>query len=407
MMTDSRNRRPRPSSALDALLAASAPTVPGYRLEKLIGEGGFGQVWRATADDSGAVVAIKILHLELVRSADALTRFEREIDAVQRLHHRNAVRAIGYGKLEDGRPYLALEYVDGPSLLNVITERRTLPPLEVLAVLAPLCDALAAAHAQGLIHRDVKASNVILAHDAQGPRPVLLDFGLVKLTDQEGPGLTSSRTMLGTPAAMAPEQLRGSAITPRTDIYALGLLAFHMLTGQLAFGNAPGVVQSYMQVHGPRPRPSAKAEVDPAIDAPIAKALAPNPQERFATVHELIAALRAVIVPPPAEAKAGPVPVIAVYVEGDPHALAAVSRIATDAGMLIALTTPTSLVAVASKVDVAALRAQLAKVEHAKICIGPTTAEITGSTVDGEALDVEAWAPYPIADGVWVAPALS
>ena len=405
MMTDSRNRRPRPSSALDALLAASAPTVPGYRIEKLIGEGGFGQVWRATADD-GTVVAIKILHLELVRSADALTRFEREIDAVQRLHHRNAVRALGYGKLEDGRPYLALEYVDGPSLLNVITERRTLPPHEVLAVLAPLCDALAAAHAQGLIHRDVKASNVILAHDAQGPRPVLLDFGLVKLTDQEGPGLTSSRTMLGTPAAMAPEQLRGSAITPRTDIYALGLLAFHMLTGQLAFGNAPGVVQSYMQVHGPRPRPSAKAEVDPAIDEPIAKALAPNPQERFATVHELIAALRAVIAPPPAQAT-GPVPVIAVYVEGDPHALAAVSAIATGAGMLIALTTPTSLVAVAAKVDVAALHAQLAKVQHAKICIGPTTAEITGSTVDGEALDVEAWAPYPTADGVWIAPSLS
>jgi serine/threonine-protein kinase len=405
MMTDSRNRR-RPSGALDALLAASAPTVPGYRIEKLIGEGGFGQVWRATAEDSGAIVAIKILHLELVRSADALTRFEREIDAVQRLHHRNAVRALGYGKLEDGRPYLALEYVDGPSLLHVITERRTLPPHEVLAVLAPLCDALAAAHAQGLIHRDVKASNVILAHDAQGPRPVLLDFGLVKLTDQEGPGLTSSRTMLGTPAAMAPEQLRGSAITPRTDIYALGLLAFHMLTGQLAFGNAPGVVQSYMQVHGPRPRPSAKAEVDPAIDEPIAKALAPNPQDRFATVHELIAALRAVIAPPPAQA-AGPVPVIAVYVEGDPHALAAVSSIATGAGMLIALTTPTSLVAVAPKVDVAALGAQLAKLEHAKICIGPTTAEITGSTVDGEALDVEAWAPYPIADGVWIAPALS
>jgi hypothetical protein len=102
--------------------------------------------------------------------------------------------------------------------------------------------------------------------------------------------------------------------------------------------------------------------------------------------------------------------VIAVYVEGDPHALAAVSNIATSAGMLIALTTPTSLVAVAPKVDavdVAALSAQLAKIEHAKICIGPTTAEITGSTVDGEALDVEAWAPYPLADGVWVAPALS
>jgi len=404
MMSDSRNRRPKPSSALDALLAASAPVVPGYQIDRLIGEGGFGQVWRATTD-AGELVAIKILHLELVRSADALTRFEREIDAVERLHHRNAVRSLGYGKLDDGRPYLALEYVEGPSLLNVITERRTLPPIEVLAILEPLCDALATAHSQGLIHRDVKASNVILAHDAQGQRPVLLDFGLVKLTDQQGPGLTSSRTMLGTPAAMAPEQLRGSAITPRTDIYALGLLAFHMLTGQLAFGNAPGVVQSYMQVHGPRPRPSTKVELDPAIDEPIGKALAPKPEERYATVHELVAALRAVIAP--SAVPAGPVPVIAVYVEGDPHALAAVSKIATGAGMLIALTTPTSLVAVARTLDVVALRAKLATVEQAKICIGPTTAEIAGTMVDGEALDVEAWAPYPLADGVWVAPSLS
>jgi serine/threonine-protein kinase len=405
MMTDSRSRRPRPSSALDSLLAAAAPSVPGYRIERLIGEGGFGQVWRATTLE-GSLVAIKILHLELVRSSDALTRFEREIDAVQRLHHRNAVRALGYGKLEDGRPYLALEYVDGPSLLTVITERRTLPAHEVLAILEPLCDALATAHAQNLIHRDVKASNVILAHDEQGARPVLLDFGLVKLTDQEGPGLTSSRTMLGTPAAMAPEQLRGAAITQRTDIYALGLLAFHMLTGQLAFGNAPGVVQSYMQVHGPRPRPSAKVDLDPAIDEPIAKALAPNPQDRFATVHELVAALRAVIAPVPA-APAGPMPVVALYVEGDAQALAAVSNIATAAGMLIALATPTSLVAVAAKVDVAALRARLAAVEHAKICVGPTTAEIIGSVVDGEALDVEAWAPYPPAEGLWIAPSLS
>ncbi|MEO9183408.1 MAG: serine/threonine-protein kinase [Kofleriaceae bacterium] len=385
-------------------VAATAPDVPGYRIEHLIGEGGFGQVWRAAADD-GAVVAIKVLHLELVRSADALTRFEREIDAVQRLRHRNTVRALGYGKLEDGRPYLALEFVEGPSLLQVITERKTLPPHEVLAVLEPLCDALATAHAHNLIHRDVKASNVILARDAQGLRPVLLDFGLVKLTDQEGPGLTSSRTMLGTPAAMAPEQLRGSAITPRTDIYALGLLAFHMLTGQLAFGNAPGVVQSYLQVHGPRPRPSAKAELDPAIDEPIGKALAPNPQDRYATVTELISALRAVLAPAPVAS--GPVPVIAVYVEGDPHALAAVSNIATAAGMMIALATPTSLIAVARNVDVAALRVRLAAVDHAKICVGPTTAEIVGSSVDGEALDVEAWAPYPLADGVWIAPSLS
>ncbi|HSN27284.1 MAG TPA: serine/threonine-protein kinase, partial [Kofleriaceae bacterium] len=238
-MSDSRNRRP--SGGLSAL-AAPPPEIDGYKIERLIGEGGFGQVWRATRD--GELVAIKILHLELIRSRDAIVRFERELEATERLQHRHVVRALDHGTLGDGRPFLVLEYVDGPSLRDVLHERGSLPPAEMLAILAPLCEALHAAHQLGLVHRDVKASNVILGHDAAGSRPVLLDFGLVKLLDQDGPGLTSSRSMLGTPAAMAPEQMKGQPVDARTDVYALGLLAYHMLTGAPAFG-APGVVQSY------------------------------------------------------------------------------------------------------------------------------------------------------------------
>src|SRR3984885_5637051 len=295
-MSSNSNRRPRDSSAMKALVSSATPTpvVAGYRVDRLIGEGGFGQVWRALrADDSH--VAIKLLHLELVRSTDAMTRFERELVAIEKLDHRHVVRALDHGTLEDGRPYLVLEFVEGPSLRDVIHERGSLPPHEMLAILEPICDALATAHAAGLVHRDVKASNVILGHDALGPRPVLLDFGLVKLLDQEGPGLTSSRSMLGTPAAMAPEQIRGHAIDGRTDVYALGLLAFHMLTGAPAFGATPGVVQSYLQVHGPRPRPSAKADIDPAIDEPIMHALEADPEQRFAGPRELVEAWAAVI----------------------------------------------------------------------------------------------------------------
>ena len=195
---------------------------------------------RRAAD--GSLVAIKILHLELIRSNDALTRFERELAAIERLDHRHVVRALDHGALEDGRPFLVLEYIDGPSLRDVIHERGSLPPQEMLTILEPLCDALATAHAFGLVHRDVKASNVILGHrDALGTRPVLLDFGLVKLLDQEGPGLDLvACAMLGTPAAMAPEQMRGLPVDARTDVYALGLLAFHMLTGAPAYGGAPG-----------------------------------------------------------------------------------------------------------------------------------------------------------------------
>jgi serine/threonine-protein kinase len=390
---------------MEALVSSAtpAPHVAGYRIDRLVGEGGFGQVWRAIRDD-GSLVAIKILHLELVRSNDALTRFERELEAIERLNHRNVVRAFDHGALDDGRPFLALEYIEGPSLRDVIHERGSLPPNEVLAILEPLCDALATAHAVGLVHRDIKASNVILGNDVHGPRPVLLDFGLVKLTDQTGPGLTSSRSMLGTPAAMAPEQMRGQPVDARTDVYSMGLMAFHMLTGAPAFGAAPGVVQSYLQVHGPRPRPSAKVDIDPAIDEPIVRALAPEPSARFPGPREFVIALRAVIDPAPV---GGEQDVIAVYIEGGPAELALASSISTAAGMTIALTAPDSLVAVAPRnaVDLSLLKTKLTELASSgpKIALGTSQASICGSVVDGPALDVEGWSPYPLHVGLWIA----
>jgi serine/threonine protein kinase len=401
-MSSSNNRRPKATDAMTALLAATPPSVVGYRVDRLLGEGGFGQVWRALRED-GAAVAIKILHAELVRSNDALVRFERELAAIEKLDHRNVVRALDHGTLEDGRPFLVLEYVDGPSLRDVIHERGSLAPEEMLAIFEPLCDALADAHAVGLVHRDVKASNVILSHDAVGPRPVLLDFGLVKLLDDEGPGLTSSRSMLGTPAAMAPEQMRGLAVDARTDIYALGLLAYHMLTGAPAFGASPGVVQSYLQVHGPRPRPSAKAAIDPAIDEPIVRALAPDPAQRFASTHELVAALRAVIQPSASQE----VDVVALYLEGGPGELALVTNLAASSGMVIALTAPDSVLAVANRanVDVPALCTKLrdlAAIPNTRMALGCSRATICGGVVDGPALDVEGWAAFPLAQGLWV-----
>jgi serine/threonine-protein kinase len=404
-VTDSRNRRPFLATT-DALLssAANVPEVEGYRVDRLIGEGGFGQVWRATRISDGAVVAIKILHLELIRSNDALTRFDRELTAIERLDHRHVVRALDRGTLGDGRPFLVLEYIDGPSLRDVIHERGSLSPTEMLAILEPLSDALATAHELGLVHRDVKASNVILGHDAKGTRPVLLDFGLVKLLDADGPGLTSSRSMLGTPAAMAPEQMKGQPVTAQTDVYALGLLAFHMLTGAPAFGGAPGVVQSYLQVHGPRPRPSAKADIDPAIDEPICKALSPDPTARFTTTRQLVDALRSIIQPSDAGSEQD---VIALYVEGGPADLALASSAATAAGMTIAMTAPDSLIAVGAQTNVALLRARTGDLPAgAKIAIGKTRATICGGVVDGPALDVESWAPYPLNSGLWITPGI-
>jgi serine/threonine protein kinase len=402
-VSSNRNRRPRSSDKFSAV-ATQPPAVAGYRVERLVGEGGFGQVWRATRDADGAVVAIKILHLELVRSIDALTRFDRELAAIARLHHRNVVRALDHGSLPDGRPFLILEFIDGPSLRDVIHERRALPPVETLAILEPLCEALSAAHEVGLVHRDVKASNVILGHDALGPRPVLLDFGLVKLLDDAGPGLTSSRSMLGTPAAMAPEQMRGQPVDARTDVYAVGLLAYHMLTGAPAFVGTPGIVQTYLQAHGPRPRPSTAVDIDPAIDEPILRAVQAEPGARFPSARAFVEALRAVVAPAPAS---GEVDVLAFYVEGGPAELALASSIATAHGLTIALTAPDSLLAVGPRSrSLGLLTRAEALAPTARVAVGVSRATICGNTVDGPALDVESWAPYPLPDGVWVAEGL-
>ncbi|HEU0036726.1 MAG TPA: serine/threonine-protein kinase [Kofleriaceae bacterium] len=382
------------------------PEIPGFRLDRMIGEGGFGQVWHAHRESDGARVAIKVLHLELVRSIDALTRFQRELDAIERLHHPNVVSALDHGTLGDGRPYLVLEFIEGPSLREVIHERGALPPPDMLAILEPLCDALAMAHDAGLVHRDVKASNVILARTGETTRPVLLDFGLVKLVDETGPGLTSSRSMLGTPAAMAPEQMRGQPVDARTDVYALGLLAYHMLTGQPAFGGAPGVVQSYLQVHGPRPRPSAKVDIDPAIDDPVARALAPDPNDRFSSARDLLDALRAAIVPADAATE---IDVVVVYVEGNTVEIQRATDVMRTHRMVIGLSAPDSVLAVTPLrgSDVGKLRVELEALDpNTKIAIGRSTASIAGQLVDGAALDAEGWAPYPLAPGLWVAPDL-
>lgn len=408
-------------------MAASAPSpeIPGFTLERLIGEGGFGQVWCARRADSREQVAIKILHFELIQSRDAMTRFQRELAAIDRLHHPNVVRGLGNGTLGDGRPFLVLEYLDGPSLREVIRERGALPPAEVLPIFEPLCDALAVAHGVGLVHRDLKASNVVLARDPRGPRPVLLDFGLVKVLDEIGPGLSSSRNMLGTPTAMAPEQMRGQAVDARTDVYALGLLAFHMLVGQVAFAGGTGAIKSYLQLHGPRPRPSSKVDIDPAIDAPIMRALAPAPADRFASAVEFLAALRAAILRRESRPYAGvteasvdagpdtPEPVaigderdvLVFYIEADRATVAHAKQLAIGLGMTIALSAPDSVLAVVpcERTDRTVLRATVAELAHeGRVALGRSRATLHGGEVDGPALDVETWAPYPLARGLWI-----
>ena len=400
-MSDSR-RRPSPAKARRSRWSRRA--CRGIASSACSARAGFGQVWYAL-DAAGLPVAIKLLHLELIRSIDALTRFARELEAIQRLEHRNVVRPLARGALDDGRPYLVLEYVDGLNLRDQIAANGPIRPEAMLDINDPLCDALSVAHATQLVHREVNPSNVIVAHDAEGLRPVLLDFGLVKLLDQDGPSLTSSRNMLGTPAAMAPEQMKGLPVDARTDVYACGLLAFHMLTGQPAFGGLPGVVQTYLQVHGPRPRPSSQVDIDPALDEPVARALAPDPADRFATASELAAAFRAIIHPTSGdERRARGASRCASRARRTSSRARGRSRAARHDGRDPGARQPAVRGPDRARSIAAALVAARAEIvaAGASVAIGSSTATIGPAGVDGAALDVESWAPYPLPVGLWL-----
>lgn len=270
--------------------------VDEYLIQGSVAEGGFGAVYRAQRVSDGLDVALKVLHAELISSTSAVLRFEREIEVVRRIHHPNVVEIHGSGRLEDGRPYFVMELLSGVNLEAFVRVRRRLPPGEILSILDPLCDALAAVHEQGVIHRDLKASNIFLADIEGGARAVkLLDFGVAKLLDPAEPGLTSPSKVVGTPACMAPEQIKGEPATTQTDVYALGVLAYFMLTGELPFSDPSFLLIQTMHLHVTPERPSSVAPVSPVFDGVVLRALSKTPETRYATTLDFADAFRAAV----------------------------------------------------------------------------------------------------------------
>lgn len=263
--------------------------IPGYSIQEQIAEGGFGVVWRARDTMSGAIVAIKVLHAELVGSHDIILRFKREADTIAQLRHANVVELYRYGRLIDGRPYLVMEYLSGDNLAKHVERYGPMTPEEVLGVLAPLCDALAQAHELGIVHRDLKASNVVLSQEPGGLRVVLLDFGIAKLLEQTGEPITAVRQTIGSPPCISPEQIRGDYVDGRADVYGLGCLAFHMLTGSPPFVGAWMTVMD-QHLFADRPRPSDRLDITSAFDEVVVRAMSMEPGDRFAGPHEFLIA---------------------------------------------------------------------------------------------------------------------
>lgn len=265
--------------------------VGDYTICEMLDRGGCGIVYSGMHRTSGEPAAVKVLRSELLSSSEMVERFVREARAIDRIRHPNIVRTLDGGTLTDGRPYLVMELLPGSSLRHIRKQRGAFSPEEVIEVLTPICAALEAVHAAGYIHRDLKSSNIIISDDGQ--RVTLLDFGIAKLMNPSASqsGLTSVGHPMGTPHSMAPEQIIGGPIAPSTDVYALGILTYELLTAQLPFMSEHRSEIERMHLRSQPPRPSRDAPVSPAVDAVVLRSLAKAQRDRYASPSSFIEAL--------------------------------------------------------------------------------------------------------------------
>jgi serine/threonine-protein kinase len=318
LLTNARNRNAKPIAVLTFVLtsaqrfalrstamwsehgAQDGGLVPGtmvgeYQVERLVGEGGMGQVYGAVHPVIGKRAAIKVLLPEICRSRQMVERFVMEARAVNQIGHPNIVDVFAFGTLPDGRQYMVMEWLKGEALSDRL-ERGTPSLQDTCEILSGVAAALDAAHEKGIIHRDLKPHNVFLV-EVKGSRPLvkLLDFGLVKLMGPEDDGRverTRSGSVLGTPAYMSPEQALGRTVDTRSDNYSLGVMAFQMVTGRLPFqeDTAMALMVAHMQ-QPPSLASSVAPNVPPELDQLIYALMAKDPNHR-PTMAQTIEMLR-------------------------------------------------------------------------------------------------------------------
>jgi eukaryotic-like serine/threonine-protein kinase len=272
-----------------------------YRVEQMIGEGGMGKVYKATQLALDKPVVLKVLRQALLGDERTVARFQREAKAASRLNHPNSISVLDFGQADDGAMYIAMEYVQGKDLHQILSREWPLPESRVMRVMSQVLSALADAHSVGVIHRDLKPENIMVSQGRSEPDFVkVLDFGIAKIidgSDDEGPALTRAGFVCGTPEYMSPEQARGAKLDHRSDLYAVGVILYQLVTGLLPFDSdtAVGFATKHLTEIPPPPtkrRPDAR--VSPAMERLIMKALSKNPDERPQTAEQFRAELLAI-----------------------------------------------------------------------------------------------------------------
>jgi CheY-like chemotaxis protein len=306
------------TAALPAPSASATPFVPAagvlldgrYELLKEIGRGSFGVVWRARHRGLESDVAVKLLNVDAAKDGTArlndnitpkhgagadVRSDELRLEGVRaaRVQHPHAVRVYDVGTVGEHTPYLVMELLDGPTVEDVIHAQRVQPLSRTVGILVPVLEALAAAHAEGVIHRDIKPANVLLHQAATGEVVKVLDFGVAKLVAVgddvpaghlgNGSGESSSRIIAGSPAYLAPERLRGTGYDGRADVYAVGVMLYELLTGRVPFLSHDGDLMKVALMHL-KDQPQLPSERNPdlpaRLDAPIMTLLAKDPAQR-------------------------------------------------------------------------------------------------------------------------------
>jgi serine/threonine-protein kinase len=277
---------------VDATFQADVPQ-PGtvlderYEITGLLGQGGMGHVLAARHVVLGQRLAIKVLRREMTRDAEIVERFRREARAASAIGHAGIVQVKDFGSLASGASYYVMEHVDGVGLADVIADEGALPIERAIDVVRQMADALGAAHAAGIIHRDVKPENVILTSFAGRPDHVkLLDFGIAKLDFASR--LSGAHRVLGTPHYMSPEQAKGQKLDQRCDVYALGIVLFELLTGAVPFDDRQPLEVLRQQIHSVPPSVKVlRPEVPDGVADAIARCLEKSPEARPADMLAL------------------------------------------------------------------------------------------------------------------------